>query len=180
MSRHLSAFILLLTPAMTFGADRTRLDRNGDPLPDGAVVRYGSVRLRHPGGVKDLAFSRDGRTLASLGGQPATSVILWDVGTGKAKARLDRDGLNSLAFGPDGTLYLAAAEPTCLAWDPLTGKTRQLAAVTVKDEFRTGRAVAVSPDGTTIAVGCDKGTIAWLDAATGKERGQLERRGKPD
>ena len=175
-----SACLFLLTPVLASAADATRLDRSGDPLPEGAVARYGSVRLRHPGEVKQLAFSRDGKTLASLGGQPGTSVILWDVETGKAKARLDRDGLFGVAFGPDGTLYLATAEPACLAWDPVTGKTRALAVVTVKDETRAGRAVAVSPDGTTVAVGCEKGTIVWLDVAGGKERGRLERREKPD
>src|SRR5438876_1174148 len=95
-------------------ADAVRLDRHGDPLPAGAVMRYGSVRLRHPGGPAQLAFSRDGERLVSVGGEPTPCAIVWEVATGKALARLDAKGLTGADFGRDGTIYLAAAEPACL------------------------------------------------------------------
>src|SRR5262249_42636199 len=35
-------------------------------------------------------------------------------------------------------------------------------------------------DGVSVAVGCDKGIIVWLNADNGKELGRLERRDKPE
>jgi hypothetical protein len=42
-------------------------DHYGDPLPSGALVRIGAVRLRHPDFICSVLFSRDGKTLISGG-----------------------------------------------------------------------------------------------------------------
>jgi hypothetical protein len=53
------------------GADKeraaARVDRYGDPLPEGAVARLGTSRLRRIGGGK-VMFSPDGKTLAAEAG----------------------------------------------------------------------------------------------------------------
>src|SRR5688572_23713338 len=67
------------------GAPRT--DWYGDPLPERAVARLGTVRLRHAGRVHALAFYPDGRTLAS-GGEDRV-VCVWDADTGKLRQRLE-------------------------------------------------------------------------------------------
>src|SRR5205807_1184274 len=55
----------------------------GQALPDGAVARVGSLRLRHRGAVRSLAFVPDGRGLASLGADAAANDFhLWDAATG--------------------------------------------------------------------------------------------------
>ena len=61
-------------------ADRARTDRYGDPLPEGAVARLGTVRYRIPGEALALAFAPDGKTLAVSTGD----LFLIEPATGKA------------------------------------------------------------------------------------------------
>jgi WD40 repeat protein len=65
----------------------------------------------HPGLALSLAFSPDGKTLATESGgteeeaenDPSGLVKLWDVDTGKVKLELKQDNyVQSLAFAPDG------------------------------------------------------------------------------
>jgi hypothetical protein len=42
-----------------------RLDAVGDPLPEGAVARLGTLRLVHRGGVAAVAVSPDGKLVES-------------------------------------------------------------------------------------------------------------------
>src|SRR5437667_376636 len=57
------------------------LDRFGDALPEGALARFGTIRLRQGFLINRVLFSPDGKQLALAGcGRP---VGLWDVETGK-------------------------------------------------------------------------------------------------
>src|SRR5262249_7441270 len=55
------------------------------PLPRGVLARIGSSRLRHTSQVASIAFSADGRWIASPDGNGTACV--WDAATGTLRAR---------------------------------------------------------------------------------------------
>jgi RNA polymerase sigma factor (sigma-70 family) len=78
-----------------------------DPLPAGARMRLGTMRLRHEALVTRVTFTPDGRGLisSSLDG----TARLWDVASGREIRRFpDSDGgKGAVALSPDGKVLLA-------------------------------------------------------------------------
>src|SRR5262249_6803197 len=79
-----------------------RLDPQGDPLPEWAMFRLGTVRYRQTGYVSTMAMTSDGRTLALNNNQGSASLI--DAATGKEIRKITGDpgGSSTVAFTPDG------------------------------------------------------------------------------
>jgi WD40 repeat protein len=76
-----------------------------------------------PEGHGHVAFSPDGRTLATCG--PGTSVILWELATGRKRRQFAGHEVSCLAFSPDGRLLATGGLDTLvMAWD-LTGRMEQ-------------------------------------------------------
>jgi WD40 repeat protein len=78
----------------------------------------------HTEHVRNLAFSPDGRLLASCGGADRSDsdacARIWDVARGKELRRLagHRGAINAVAFTPDGKRVITASEDaTALVWD---------------------------------------------------------------
>src|SRR5580704_497869 len=62
-------------------ADESR-DLYGDPLPADAVLRLGTVRLRHADNFSSIAFTPSGETLMTTG-RWDPEIRFWDVRTGR-------------------------------------------------------------------------------------------------
>jgi WD40 repeat protein len=142
-----------------------RTDLYGDPLPPGAIARFGSLRFRPGGQVYAIAFTPDGKTLASASSDQ--TVRLWEAKTGREIRRLlDRKGeVFSLSMSSDGKLLAAAGERGIIwVWETTTWKRVR--------RFRGHqgwvRAVRFSPDGKLLATGGFEGVIRLWDVAAGK------------
>ena len=91
-------------------------------LWDPGSGRHKTTLEGHTGWIWSMAFSPDGRTLASGGSWPNYTVRLWEIGSGQRKATLEghTSYVHSVAFSPDGkTLASASRDGTILLWDML-------------------------------------------------------------
>jgi hypothetical protein len=157
---------LLLSTSLLFAATSPIY---GEPAkPDekhGPAATEGRPLQRHDGEVMAIAFSPDGKLLASAG----TDGQLMISETATGKVLLDRvahdGGAFAVAFAPDGKLLATAG---------VGGRVR-LWDVAARTEVRgidaskaTLSALAFAPDGKALACGdYDKGISLW-DAATGR------------
>ncbi|MFE4539056.1 caspase family protein [Streptomyces scopuliridis] len=129
----------------------------------------------HSAEVEGFAFSRDGRRLATAGGDGVVAV--WDVSDRRAPKRTDRlvghatmqgkvnqgVGINALGFGADGRALVSVSTfggySEVIHWNLGSG---QKAHVVGKVDSGGGSTrMALTPDGKTLAVSGGTGTSLW-------------------
>jgi WD40 repeat protein/serine/threonine protein kinase/tetratricopeptide (TPR) repeat protein len=158
-------------------------NRTGETLAlgqsDGKVKLWDTVAGRerailsgHPAQVRSVAYSADGKWLASASGGDSEEgngtgdVRIWEAPTGKEIANLGghKGELSAVAFSPDGrTLAVGSFDGTAKLWDVESWRPR----LTLTD--RRIAALAFSPDGRTLAAGGQAGVTLW-DTATGQKQ----------
>jgi WD40 repeat protein len=161
-----------------------------DPARDrAAIVDFGmknAVRLwnirtgrmiaelrRHKRSVYALAFSTDGRWLASAVGH---DLILWDLASGKSRTVkvsvrgwiFDMDSISSLAFAPDGSALVGGGGSNAAVWEvPSLTQRTSLHQTGYDLHSRRREQVAFSQDGRTVASEGLKNDIALWDPHDG-------------
>lgn len=151
------------------------LDSDGTPtlitpprvFDPGALKAWHTIAAAHAGGVRTVAWSPDGKLLAS--GGVDKMVKLWSLPAGTLKTTLPLHGgtVRSVAWSPDGsTLASGGADKMVRLWNPETGTLKKLLA----PHGGEVRAVAWSPDGSTLASGSADKTVKLWNAASGEAK----------
>jgi WD40 repeat protein len=173
------------------GAKSAATDRNGDPLPAGALARLGSLRWRHAEPILFVAFAQEGKAVLT-GGQDQV-FRLWNRATG---AEIRHFTIPSNPQGKPGkprpvaapwtqhapviasvtqdgkTLAVSLPSNEILLWDVEIGK--EIRRITPPQSPAAG--LQFSPDGKLLATRCNNnsGVIFLLDPANGKEVRQVK------
>jgi RNA polymerase sigma factor (sigma-70 family) len=159
-------------PSRTEDEPASRLDRHGDPLPDHALARLGTIRFRYGGrGIAFLRFTPDGRTVVVCGEQ---GVQTWDAATGKPIHQLFKEATGGdpggAALSPDGRWLATPGMLNVYLWEAATGR---LLRTFVLDDRRPFRGpylcAAFSPEGKVLATPDGRlNRVTLWDPATGR------------
>ncbi len=137
-----------------------RLDAFGDPLPTGAVARFGTIRWRHDAVIRSVHYSPDGKTLYTDGED--NTVRAWDALTGVENTRFPGlVGGSKLQLSADGQLLAGLRGRGPVLINLKTGESL----LTFPGQDHAG-GFALSPDGRMLALGNTAPLSGEMNAVT--------------
>jgi WD40 repeat protein len=148
-----------------------RTDQYGDSLPEGALVRIGTIRFRNPTrAVSTLDFAPDGQTFLSIGRWDRIARV-WETATGKERYHFTLPPIADWVLTPDHRLLITSnTGPSIRIWETVSGKL--LREFSSKNSQFT--CLCLTPDGATLAVAVrdlntKQRSIRLWDLASGTE-----------
>lgn len=152
--------------AAVFSTDGTRLATGSDDSGGSAriwdpLTGAQLLEIRHNKAVHSVAFSQDGKWLAT--GSMENTARIWDAATGdKLLEVTDNDSILAVALNSDGSRLATGGQgKVARVWDTDTGS-EMVSIQYVQDVI----ALAFSPDGKWLAIGSKDNTARIWDAAT--------------
>jgi WD40 repeat protein len=180
----ISTVALLLAVGRFAGAEEPRVDRHGDPLPPGVLVRLGTMRFRPGGWAAGVrGFLPDGRTLVTStdGNMP---LQFWDVTSGKLLRVLDLGEIQGTGLSLSANCRFAVmggylpgdgdrpGRSVIRIWDLVLGKEVRTFPRDADDALAS---LAFTPDGKFLLLyNSYTGKLRILDAASGLEIAQQQ------
>ncbi|GAB1515179.1 WD40 repeat domain-containing serine/threonine protein kinase [Actinophytocola sp. KF-1] len=149
-------------------ADDDAEDPGGTQPAASGPFRLAATLGIHRSAVNEVAFSPDGRVLATMSGD---DVRLWDVVSRRQRAVLTGPAMPAfgLAFSPDGTLLASGCDQSVVLWDVATREIRTV----LSGHTGVLSDVAFSPDGRFVASAADDETARLWDVASGRQHAVL-------
>jgi len=150
-------------------------------LPANVSRVLGESRLRHADRVNALAYSADGRYVASACRD--FTVKIWDLGNGRElttyRGHVDQPddptkggtnplGATDVVFHPNGKMVASASGNQVHLWNPASGKESKTIFSLGKTD-KPLKALAFSPDGKQLAIGGDDGILRVIETDGGKQ-----------
>jgi eukaryotic-like serine/threonine-protein kinase len=148
------------------------------PTPENTAKTEGQVKTLtgHSKAVKSVAVSPDGQVIIS--GSADGTIKVWEARTGALTQTLEESGneVVSVAFSADGKLLAvglsgSGGQGAAIILDSSSGKLGEVRQKLTENNINT---VAISPDGTTLAIGNISGTLKLWEIASGSVKQTLE------
>lgn len=175
--------VLAFPPRASGQYSQPRFDMFGDPLPEGALARIGTARLRSNEMVNVVAFSPDGHQLAF--GDERGVVRVCDVADGKLRFEFQPEKprfrpITELAFSQDGKSLAVGGYWSENLWlyDLATLRIRLTIPNMVEGQAKWSRRqqgpeLVFSPDGQSLLIGGKEGALHLRDMRNGVEQATL-------
>lgn len=149
-------------------------------LPQHVTRVLGESRMRHADRVNALAYSPDGRFVASASRDFIVKV--WDLGNGRevatyrghvdqpddpTRASTNVLGATDVVFHPKENVIVSSSGNQVHTWEPTTGKPIKTL-VNLGKTDKPIKALAFSPDGKQLAIGSEDGVLRVIEFGTAK------------